>query len=176
MRYLLMLFALSLALALAGCERGDAPEPPAEPQSTAPEPAEPMADGPEGKGSPEAAEPGAPMDGMDTGTPSEAEQLWNRATELAEQARDRAEEAWRVGQEEGSEAWERAKETAAMARDRAEQAWDRAREFSGEAGDAAQTRTEAVWDDIKATWARMTQESGEPETDEGPAASDTPAE
>lgn len=163
MRYLLMLFVLSIALALAGCERSDTPEPPMEPQTVAPEPAE-------------ATEPTTPMDEVDTDAQSEAEQLWNRATELAVEARDRTEEAWRVGQEQGGEAWERAKDAAATARDRAEQAWDQAREFSGEAGEATQNRTAAVWEDIKNTWARMTEDTDASEAAEEPAASPAPAE
>ena len=160
MRYLLILFSLTIALALAGCERSDSPEPPTEPQTVTPEP----------------AEPAALMDETDTDAQSEADRLWNRATELAEEARDRAEEAWRVGQEESGEAWERAKDGAAAARDRAEQAWDQARAFSGEAGEAVQTRTAAVWDDIKARGADMTEETDESEAAEEPAANAVPAE
>jgi hypothetical protein len=160
MRYLLLLFSMSIALALAGCERSDSPESPMEPQTV----------------TPETAEPAAPLDEGDTDAQSEADRLWNRATELAEEARNRAEDAWRVGQEEGGEAWERAKDRAAAARDRAEQAWDQAREFSGEAGEAVRTRTEAVWDDIKATWARMTEDMDASEAAEEPAENAVPAE
>jgi hypothetical protein len=163
MRYLMMLFSLSIALVLVGCERSDAPEPAMEPQTVASEPAEPMVESPEVTEPPEAAEPAAPMDEVDTDVQSDAEQLWNRAAELAEEARDRAEEAWRVGQEEGGEAWEQAKDAAATARDRAEQAWDQAREFSGEAWEATETRTTSAWDEIKATWARMTESAEESE-------------
>lgn len=159
MRYLLILFSLSIVLALAGCDRGDAPEPTPEgsmePQTAAPEP-----------------EPAASADEMDTDVLSEADQLWDRANELAVEARERAEEAWRVGQEQGGEGWERAKDAAAVARDRAEQAWDRAREFSGEAGEATQNRTAAVWEDIKTTWAGMTEDTDAEE----PATSPVPAE
>jgi hypothetical protein len=176
MPYRLMLLSLFIALALAGCERSDAPEPPLEPRTVAPESAEPMVESPDVTEPPGAAEPEPPMDEMDTDIQSEAERLWNRAAELAEEARDRAEEAWRVGQEEGGEAWERTKDSATLARARAEQAWDQAREFSGEAGEAVQTRTAALWSDIRTTWARITERTEESEAAEEPAANGAPAE
>jgi hypothetical protein len=173
MRYSMMLFSLALALALSGCERNDAPEPPMEPRTVAPEPAEPMVENPEMT---EPAEAAPPTDEMDTDVQSEAERLWNRAAELAEEALNRAEEALRVGQEEGGEAWEWAKDTAALARERAEQAWDQARGFSGEAGEAVQTRTAALWSDIRAMWARIVERSEESEAAGEPAATGLPAE
>jgi hypothetical protein len=48
MRYLLLLFSMSIALALAGCERSDSPESPMEPQTVTPETG--RAGGPTGRG------------------------------------------------------------------------------------------------------------------------------
>lgn len=81
--------------------------------------------------------------------------VWERAHELAEQARVEAEQALEVAREDGGEAWEDARYAAEQARERANLAWEQAQEFPGEAWDEARTsasgareRAEEMWEQL----------------------------
>ena len=167
MRYLIILM-MTVGLMLVGCQADEAEEP----ETLTEEAAEALEEGQE-----EAIE--AYEEAMRTAEDDEAEirdlieggpeadsddaveRLWQRAIELAEEARERSEAAWETAQEEGDHAVEEAREAAGDARERARMAWEEASEFSGEAWADFRERADAAWEEAEAAWARIAEDEND---------------
>lgn len=169
MRYLILIM-LFAALALAGCQRDSADEPAEETVGTAQLEDDMTEVYDEAMEQAEEAEAGIaellerdPAEGRE----SAVERVWERAAELARDAREASESAIETARGEGGEAWEEARDAAERARERSRMAWEEASAFTGEAWQDVREATREIYEEAEESWARLREVEVEEAEDDG---------